>query len=864
MTMTLRLVLVVTVWLCEGSAAAQSTLSTITGEAKDATGALVPDVAVEATHVTTGITVRTQANRLGIYTLGNLREGTYLLRAAKSGFEELTVTDIVLTSGDLRRVDLVLRVAGARETVEVSAAAGLIQTDRQTISNTRSFFEMNSLPLNTQSVTGFYALLPTYQTLPGTTSPTFAGSRASQFRMNVDGAGADAGANAAGTGSAIGNIVDRNEAYQEVRVDYVNNSAEFSRLAEVSVITKSGTNEFRGSAYWAYETPEFRARNPFTRARDESVDHRYGFSAGGPVELPKIYSGKNRTFWFFAFDRDQAKAQADLTATVPTAAWRNGDFSGLRVPIRNPFTGEVYQDGRIPASAINPVSRQLQERFYPLPNVGDPNTFASQNYSDSISGPSSWNVWPSLRVDHRISQKDSLYVRFSGYFSENAFWESSLPTVGWRHQTRTQRVLSATHTRVFGPTLLNELRVGYLHTENPIDPPLQALELVNSLGLRGLAPDLPDVKGLPTFSFSGVGLSTPTQSVWGTPRNLTRTPSFADAVTYFRGKHNLRMGGSLTLFSFSDHRASANLFGNVTFANRYSAVPGVSGSGHPYADFLFGVPTSASRDFPRPREERRRPRYDLFFQDEWKVTTQLTLNLGVRYDYAPNWMEEQGLQAIFDIERGSIVVPDNGVSRISPFMPTGYVPVVGASSVGLPDSLLQTDRNNVSPRLGFAYRPFAGSNHTVVRGGYGIYYDGTVQELTLSASRSPSANPRSRTRCRRRRSPFRRSSRQPAQARQQPSRCLRRSIPICRSRTASSGMSVWSTSGGAPASGCRTSGRMASRCGTRATSTRRRWTAGSSSTRGTSVCSRSIRRSISSTTARATSITRSTSRRAAD
>jgi hypothetical protein len=699
----------------------QSTFATITGQATDATGGVVPQVEVEATHVATGITVRTQANEVGIYTLGTLREGTYVLHAAKAGFADLSVSDIVLVSGDLRRVDLVLEVAAAEETVNVAGGAGLIETDRQTISNTRSFFEFSSLPLPSPSLREYVILVPTF-TRSGGTNDTFAGGTRlrQQFRVSLGGIGGENGTQTFGIGQLM-----NYEAFEEAKVDYVTNSAEHGRLAEMSLTLKSGTNQVRGSGLWIHQRPEFRARNPFTGGRSEAISHRYGFTVGGPVV-------QNRTFWFLSANYAKQPGQSDLNATVPIEAWRNGDFSALGMPIQNPFTGEVYADGRIPASAINPVSQRLQERFYPLPNVGDPDTFAAQNFRESIPTPGFWNIVPSIRVDHRISEKDSVYASFTGYFSRSRAWQSQLPTVGLRELKRTNRIFTFTHTRIFGPALLNEARVGYLYNHNPFFPPVDGLELLQDLGIQGLAPDLPDIPGLFRFGFSGLGLTTPTQGDWRDPGSLGKTPSFANTLTWLRGRHSIKTGGSLSLYSNADQAAPANLFGNVTFANTYSAVPDVSESGHPYADFLFGVPTSASRAFPPLREKTTRARWDLFVQDDWKVTPQLTLNLGLRYDYAPHWTEADGLQALFDAERGTIVVPDASLAQVSALMPTGYVDVLAASDVGLPaKTLLRTDRNNLSPRLGVAYRPFAGRTDTVVRAGFGIYYDGLAQDLTV-------------------------------------------------------------------------------------------------------------------------------------
>jgi hypothetical protein len=203
-----------------------------------------------------------------------------------------------------------------------------------------------------------------------------------------------------------------------------------------------------------------------------------------------------------------------------------------------------------------------------------------------------------------------------------------------------------------------------------------------------------------------------------------------EQLTYMRGRHTFKAGAEIRAVHFDQTAAETNLFGLGEFSNRYTSVPGIARSGHAYADFLFGVPTTAARAFAPVPVERRRSTYDFFLQDDWKVTPRLTLTLGLRYDLHPGWQERSDRLAIFDIASGRIVVPDGGVANVSPLLPTGYVDVVTAGSLGLPGrSIVRTDRNNIAPRVGFAYKPF-GNSETVVRGGYGIFYDLAPMELS--------------------------------------------------------------------------------------------------------------------------------------
>jgi hypothetical protein len=276
---------------------------------------------------------------------------------------------------------------------------------------------------------------------------------------------------------------------------------------------------------------------------------------------------------------------------------------------------------------------------------------------------------------------------------------------------------------MFSPTLLNELRYGLATNNLPIFPPINGPQFVQELGLRGLAPGLPDVPGILNVSFAGLGLTAISQGNFRSPGAANYLHNVQDHVSLFRGRHNMKFGFNLTRIAANNYGADANLFGNLTFSNRFT--------GHPYADFLLGIPSTAQRSFPPVRTDRLRYQYDYFFTADFKVSSKLTLSYGVRYEYHPGWQEENGRLAMFDIGTGSIVVQDGSVSKVSPLFPANYVRVVEASSVDLPGkTIVRTDSNNFAPRFSFAYRPWG--NSTVIRGGAGIYYDVVPRELTMA------------------------------------------------------------------------------------------------------------------------------------
>ena len=716
--------------LTPGWSVAQTTYATITGTVTDSSGGVIRGATVIATNVETGVTTKTTTNNDGVYTVPQLREGPYTLSVTSPGLREFLATNIVLVTRDIRRIDAMLQVGGLETAVQVSGGNAPIELETPRISDVRTAEQLRTLPLNDPGVWSYLAITPTLAMRGGGYS--FAGSRSNQSVFAIDGTSMTDGVGE----NVIGPLANYTESFKEVKIDMASNSAEAPSLGQVTIVSKSGTNRFAGVVFDYYQSPMFRARNPFSQQRPAGVLHFPGLAVGGPLTIPRVYAGRSRTFWFVSGETVNGSATSvDLNPTVPLEAWRRGDFSALGRAIRNPFTGEVYADGRIPASALNPVALRIQERFYPLPNTGSTTTLVANNYRETVPTKRSKPYYATARIDHNFNPVDRLYGRFTFHEATNPAWEGNLPAFGMRQQRRMNKAFTVSHTHIFGASLVNELRVGHAYNNNPIAGPLSGPEVIQSLGLVGLAPGLPAVSGLLKMSFPGTALNGLTQVDWRNPGFLNRSNQIQDQVTWMRGTHSVKTGTDIRRVDWEELNAPANLFGNIDFNGRFTQVGGNAATGHPYADFLFGVPNTASRAFPPIPARRSRWTYDFFVQDDWKVTRTLTLNLGLRYDIHPGWYERDDRLAMFDVASGKIVVPDDALGKISPLMPAGYVDVVTASSVGLPSpTLVRTDRNNVAPRFGFAYRPFGGGS-TVFRGGYGLFYD--MMPVSLAASGSP-------------------------------------------------------------------------------------------------------------------------------
>lgn len=698
--------------------AAQSTFATLTGTVTDPTGAAVPAATIEATHIQANYVYQAQSNESGVYVLGQLRDGDYVIRVRAAGLKELVVRDLQLGARDLRRLDVHLELGPVETSISVQGGATLIETETARITDARDADLLRRLPLNTRSPLTMAIQTAGVYSAQGTAVTTyrFAGSRSNQQDFSVDGISVSAR-----DSSVIGPQVQYLESVQELRVDMANNTAEFGAIGQMTLVSKAGGNQLKGSLFDYYSSSAFKARNPFSLARSSSVIHEPGGSLGGPIYLPGMYNGKDKSFFFFTYETSRGGASANTWRnTYAPPSWRSGDFSALSTIVRDPTTGLPFPGNRIPADRINPVAGKIQDRFFPLPNVGDPTVFAANNFFQLKYLPYNTTPMWTTRIDHRFSPKAFVFGRFAWTRSPSRVFEANLPTIDEpRFNQRDTRNLAFSYTHTFTPTLMNEFRYGYAFTDQPRWGPLKGQQVVQDLGLLGLMPDPPDVNGLLSVSWTGIGLTGVSQQAYCAPCFWNRVHQFQDHVSWVRGRHHATFG---TLFKRvnSVTNSEGNLFGAVTFSNQFT--------NHPYGDFLLGIPTTAARSFPAIGDWPMWWHHAFFATDDFKVSSRLTLNVGVRYEYTPGFRSAKGYLASFDIGTGKIVVPDGMLDQVSPALPRGYVDVVEAGQAGFRDSyLIHADRNNIAPRIGIAYRPWG--DKTVFRGGYGIFYDVTGQRL---------------------------------------------------------------------------------------------------------------------------------------
>jgi hypothetical protein len=715
-----------------GATWAQSTFATITGAVTDPSGAAVPNATIEIKNIKTGYVYTATSNSEGIYTVPNLLEGDYQLKARAQNFGEFVAEGITLNARDNRRVDVALQVQAVTNTVEITAAgATLIETETARIADVKDREQLRALPLTLRRAWDYFTLTPQITRTTTGFNLSLAGSRSNQSEATIDGITVTP----PGGGFAFGPIMDRSENLQELRVDVSGNTAEYGTPGGVTLTTRAGNNDFHGTFSDYYSTPGLRARNPFATARGTGISHRLTFAAGGPVIIPKIYNGRNKTFYFATLEMGAGSPSTSLiTQTVPLAAWRRGDFSNvpglfLRDPLR---TGNCnasdrtacFDNNQIPTNRLNPVSLRLQELFYVQPNFGDTTTLLNQNYRENRTIAFAHQPQLTARVDHRFSEKDFVYGRFIGVYWNIPAYESVAAFREPFRRTRDLRSWQVSYTRTFTPTLVNEARWGLSSDHLPVESAIKGREIVQQLGLQGLAPDLPDVGGAPRINFANIGLSGIGFQNTCNPCFKDRVIQFTDNVTWTKGTHTLKMGGELRWGYTEDFRQANDLFGTATFTNAYTT--------HPYANFLLGIPTTVARSFPTIEFERLIRTYATWISDEWKVTPKLTVIAGLRYQLYAIPKDKNGRAALFDPATASIVVPDGSLSLVSRLLPANYIKVVEASQAGYPNSLIETDKNNFAPRLSIAWRPW--DNNTVIRAGGGIYYDNAPPDPVLGAT----------------------------------------------------------------------------------------------------------------------------------
>lgn len=695
------------------AASAQTTVGNLTGTVTAVDGSVIPNAKIIVTEQGTSLTRTTTTNAEGEYVAADLNPGTYSVRAEAPGFGPVQNNDIVLASQQTVRVDLTLQVGRAESTVTVNGGAPVIQTEMPSISSNVSSIALensSSNLLSTSDSTGdsgllFYTtLLPGGSQAGGSFDWSMYGSRGSEAYYNVDGISS----NSALYGNMVGPALPPFGIIEEVQYSAVNNQAETGQLLNISVITKSGTNQIHGDAFDNYATSALDSRNYFANSLGLVVQNDFGADVGGAIL-------KNKWFYFASGEFLRQAQPISINPSVPTEAMRSGDFSSLLqgsnpIVLVNPYTGAAFQNNVIPQSMIDSAAQTWQSTFYPSPNYG-----SADNFISNFRGTYPQHIYTNryfLRSDYTFSAKNSMYARVGYIRSSPEVLDSGLPPsmTGYRVQRRQTWQGVASDTWIITPRLINVAKFGLSHTFNHFGGSLTGQSLVDSLGITGFETAPADITGIPSVYISD--FTSPYQLAQSAPTE--QTVQYIDEATYQRGTHMLKFGAEFRPMQAEQYFYPT--FGSFTFDGAYTNFA--------YADFLLGLPQTTSYTFSRSPEYARLWYLNAFAQDEWRFRPNLTFFYGARYEYDSPAVDKNNVIASFNPATGAIVVPSTAIAQqnINPEFPS-EIPIQTASEAGFPTRSMRNGFGlALYPRLGFAWQPFHNAN-TVVRGGYGIYND---------------------------------------------------------------------------------------------------------------------------------------------
>jgi hypothetical protein len=716
---------------------AQVTTATLLGTATDPSGAVLPNVVVKATNLATNASRETISDASGNFTLPFLTAGDYDVTASLSGFQTQRIKGLTLQVQQTARIDFQFKVGDVSESVTVTASAVALQTENATVGTVIDGSKIVDLPLNGRN---FISLA---QMIPGVNPGTPGSITVRRGRGSVGQSDPSYGATAASANgmrdTANRIFLDGIETMDydavtysfspsidslgEFKVETSSYSAESGSApgAQINMITKSGTNQLHGTLW------EFNRNNDLTQSHDALADqsvtpprlnrNQFGANIGGPVYLPKVYKGKDRTFFFFNWESGYA-AQGSVVAPklIPPTAVRTGDFSkitnartGVPIAVLDPFAGSPFPGNIIPSNRLSPQSTIFLQ-FVPQPNA----QIGALNYQVTPYSATSWQRNYTGRVDHTFNQRNVI----SGHYVFNDTYEAQVPI--WGHDERnnlgTSENADGSYTHTFSPSLINEVRFGW-HTffEGEVfgstnDP---NYDVAGKMGLP-LVSRLPEEYGPPSISINGpdgaysvydlqrqIGPRVRSNSIW----------QFTDRLSWQHGKHFLKFGAEIDRrnVTFGQARAPRGSFG---FTGVYT--------GSALADFMLGYIFTDNINPTHTNTDLWDWTQSYFVNDDWKVSTRLTVNLGLRYDYyAPYVQSDNKFADVYQtgFVIGNIVTPQNS--------PYGR-------------GLLQSNRKDFGPRFGFAYRPPMWGEW-VVRGGYGIYYTPEISNAIFAMAEGAQA-----------------------------------------------------------------------------------------------------------------------------
>jgi hypothetical protein len=729
---------------------AQSTFGEFLGTVHDPSGAVVAGCTITVKNLGTSATRTATSDSNGTYTVVNLEPANYEITMEMSGFQKVTHSNLQLLSRQTVRVDGTLTLASQAQAVEVNVQAEApISTEVSNIAESKLGRELIDLPVALSSrASGSTSAFATLTTQPGVEIDnsgqiSVAGANVDMLSMSIDGISTMSPRNSA----PLTELFPSFDGIAEIRVSEVNNTAEFGGISDVTTISKGGANQYHGSLFENHQNAAFAARNTFSATVPKLIMNDFGGSFSGPISIPKLYNGKDRTFFFLDWESLRLPFQQVLVENVPSVPLRNGDLSIY--PTVRDLNGNPYPGKQIPLSAQSDVSRNVLKYLFPLPNAGDPNSVVN-NYVSNFPTPIKSDQGD-VRLDQNINPKQQVFARFTYKTRQNQLLPCNCTTptslVGTALGGAVQIPqhywsLTGAYNYVIGPHIVNEFRVGWTGFHQILGFGIKGSTIEDELGLtpyiQQSRQSLEQVSATPSIEISGFQYTGRVASAI----QQTQTYQFLDNVTMTEGKHTYKFGGDFRyLTALYTSVFASRWLGRFRFSNS------VIGStiGNPYAAFLLGVPSSANIGIvTSPDTNAYGKAYAFYAQDDWKITPRLTINYGLRWEYHPMFEDHNYNVAAFlpdyytgtdgSVVHGAVAVPNEGLKLINPsfagsILPT---PILTANQAGIPDSLRYSQKTDFAPRVGFAWR-VTKDGKTVIRGGYGKFIDAPLGFLILSS-----------------------------------------------------------------------------------------------------------------------------------
>ena len=698
---------------------AQSTYGAITGTIRDVSGAVVANASIDVVSATTGSTRHEVSDSHGDYSVLNLDAGVYQLTVAAPGFSNQEFKQVQLLARQTARLDAELKPGAAAETIQVQAQE-VIDADLTT-GLTTTGPAINTLAFNFRA--------------SNNTSPIIVANLSPEVQPDQNGNISIAGGLPNATSFSIDGISTQNirnggpnadlfpsvETIAEFKVNTGSNNAEFGQASDLTVTSKSGTNDLHGSVFYFTQNSAFNAADPYQHKVLPVIANDFGVTLGGPVSIPKVYSGKDRSFFFFTYEGTRRPQSFAINEILPSTSQRAGI---LAAPVLNPCTGQMTNNV---SNCLNASSVKALNAFFPQPNiVNGPDDAVNQftikgNYHlDSYDG----------RLDQIITQNQKVFVRYSHKDIANTGDNGDSnynPLMGAFSNNQKLRNLAGSYNYVIRPNLINEFRAGFSFV-NTIEEYPQAASgaaIDTSLGISNLPP-VPSSGGVSNFQVgayvdpAGAVAGDAGTNSFGRPRHVQQhIYEVGDNITAIFGQHTTKFGFAYQHLSYIDQITFTNgdEFGDYYFSGAFT--------GDPLGDFLTGLTSQADYAQNGPDGQPFTSHYSFFGQDDWRVSPKLTVSYGFRYEINPPFNDATYQLGQFDrnYPGGRLITQGTkGLALVSPSwkQQVGDTPFITNSQAGLPITLRNTYYGNYQPRLGFAYDAF-GDSKTVVKAHVGTY-----------------------------------------------------------------------------------------------------------------------------------------------